>query len=57
MNYSYNDYERYYYYDDLDCLSYDCIHSFTRRRELEYRKCSGYDTYCGGSDDCSEEWN
>ena len=56
MNYSYNDYERYYYYDDLDCLSYDGIHSFTRRRELEYRKCSGYDTYCGGSDDCSEEW-
>ena len=56
MNYSYNEYERYYYYDDLDCLSYEGSSSFNRRRELEYRKYSAYDTYCGDSDNYNEEW-
>lgn len=56
MNNNYTDYERYYYDDEMDCLSYDGIHSYTRKRELEYRKYSAYDTFCGYSDDSSEEW-
>lgn len=56
MNYSYTDFERYYYDDALDCLSYDRSISFARKRELEYRKYSAYDTYCGDTDNYNEEW-
>ena len=51
------DYEHYYYCDEIECLSIgDRSFSSFRKRELEYRKYSAYDTYYDESNDCSDEW-
>ena len=56
MNKNFYDYDRYSYGEDLDALCYDDgSHSISRRKELNLRKYSGRDTYCGNSEDC-EEW-
>ena len=57
MKRNYNDFDRYALYEDLDSLCYDDgSHSYDRRRELERRRYSGYDTYIGSSDDYND-WN
>ena len=57
MKYRNNEFDRYSYGDDLDFLCYDDgSHSIGRRKELNLRKYSGYDTYCGDPDDSYGDW-
>ena len=56
MKRSYIDYEHYYYEDNDDTICYDGSNSFYRRKELNRRKYTGYDTYCGDNDD-GYGWN
>lgn len=57
MNFYNNDYDRYTYGDEIDSLIYDDgSHSLSRRKELNRRKYSGYDTYCGDRDDFYGDW-
>lgn len=57
MNFYNNDYDRYTYGDEIDSLIYDDgSHSLIRRKELNRRKYSGYDTYCGDRDDFYGDW-
>ena len=52
MNYHYNDYDRYTLEDDFDSFYHDDgSHSMTRRKELDFRRFSGYDNYSGNPDD------
>ena len=52
MNYLYYDYDRYTLDEEFDCFYHDDgSHSISRRKELELRRYSGYDTYTGDYDD------
>ena len=53
----YYDYDRCTYADDLDAFYHDDgSHSAGRRKELDRRKYSGSDTYCGDRDDFYGDW-
>ena len=57
MNFYNNDYDRYTYGDEIDALVYDDgSHSLSRRKELNRRKYSGYDTYCEDYEDGYGDW-
>ena len=57
MNFYNNDYDCYTYGDEIDALVYDDgSHSLSRRKELNRRKYSGYDTYCEDYDDGYGDW-
>ena len=50
--YNYNDLDRYTFADDFDSFYHDDgSHSCGRRKELDRRRYSGSDTYCGDLDD------
>ena len=52
MSYRYSDYDRYTQEEDFDSFYHDDgSHSLTRRKELDLRRFSGYDTYSGNPDD------
>ncbi len=57
MNYSMYVFDRYTFADNLDAFYHDDgSHSVGRRKELDRRKFSGYDTYCGDPDDFYGDW-
>ena len=57
MNNNYFDYDQYNFGDEIDALCYDDgSHSLGRRKELNRRKYSGYDTYCEDYDDGYGDW-
>lgn len=54
---NYYDYDRYTYAEDLDFFYHDDgSHSVNRRKELDRRRYSGSDTYCGDRDDFYGDW-
>ena len=57
MKYNYYDYYHNTYAEDLDSFYHDDgSHSAGRRKELDHRRYSGSDTYCGDRDDFYGDW-